>query len=154
MPEKFNIRVITAKDLEKITELVERCRPYVASYNIYAYWILNNYFKTGSFVAVYGEKIIGFASALPSTERNTVFLWQICVDPDYRNHGVAQNLIDYIIEYATNNNFSKIEFSITESNTAGKNLFSTYAALRHMTVGIIRRENVGSSSEVLCHLSW
>ncbi len=50
----------------------------------------------------------------------------IIVDYIYRRRGIASKLMDYLINYAINNNISNITLEVNENNISALNLYKKY----------------------------
>ncbi len=123
----MEVRNIQEGDSAAVLKLIEKCRPYVAPYNVYAYWILENYYSSTCIVAEENNNIIGFVSGMPSLDKGSIFIWQICVHSDYRGKGISVLLLDTLIKKAKELEFKKIELSISDSNDISQSLFKSYA---------------------------
>lgn len=123
----MEVRNIREGDSAAVLKLIEKCGPYVAPYNVYAYWILENYYSSTCIVAEDNNNIIGFVSGMPSIDKGSIFIWQICVHSDYRGKGISVLLLDSLIKKAKELGFKKIELSISNSNVISQSLFKSYA---------------------------
>ncbi len=130
----MEVRDLREGDASQILNLVEVCGPYVAPYNVYAYWILENYYHSTCKVVEENNRIIGFVSGMPSIDKGSIFIWQICVRKDYRGKGVATLLLDSLFHTAKENKFEKVELSISESNYASQNLFKGYSQKNNLSI--------------------
>ena len=50
----------------------------------------------------------------------------IIVDDNYRQRGIASKLIEYLINYASNNSISNITLEVNENNISAINLYQKY----------------------------
>ena len=140
-------------DAGQILDLVKTCGPYVAPYNVYAYWILENYYSSTCKVVEDLNRIIGFVSGMPSVDKGTLFIWQICVHNDYRGKGVANLLLDSLLKKAKEYKFEKIELSISESNYASQKLFRNYSERNNLEIIEINRCVFGDMTEIVYEIS-
>jgi L-2,4-diaminobutyric acid acetyltransferase len=108
-------------------DLLDRCKPYVLAHHEYIYWMLSNYHSETCFVYTEEERIAGFSGTVQSIEKSSVFIWQICVDPDYRRKNIALNLLKELEKPLREKLFQNIQLSITDGNTASLNLFTSFA---------------------------
>lgn len=46
------------------------------------------------------NRIIGFISGMPSIDKGSLFIWQLCVHNDYRGRGIATLLLDSLFQKA------------------------------------------------------
>lgn len=121
------IRNIYKDDIDSVIELLQHSKPYVRPHHPYVYWMLQNYFSSSNLVAIEDNEIIGFVGALPSQEKNTLFIWQIAVDTDYRGQEVGLELLFKLKECADNIRINSFEFSIDKANESSKVLFGKFA---------------------------
>lgn len=121
----MNFRSLELKDIESIKELLTNSEPYVLPYLHYVYWIMQQYFPNSNLVALDNEKIIGFICVLLSADKNCAFIWQIAVDPNYREKGIATKLLLNIIDYLKDSKYESLQFSIGKANIASFNLFNS-----------------------------
>lgn len=130
----MTVRELKEGDSGLILNLVKECGPYVAPYNVYAYWILENYYSSTCKVIEEGNRVVGFTSGMPSIDKSVLFIWQICVHKDYRGKGAAVLLLDSLCKSAKELGFEKIELSISENNNASINLFKGYSQKNNLTM--------------------
>lgn len=94
----------------------------------YCYIMWSTYFQNSSMIATYNEKVIGFISGFIQPENNdTLFIWQIAIDEQYRGNGLANKMIHSLFEKVKSNNVSYIEATVTPSNTPSNKLFANLA---------------------------
>lgn len=122
----MKVRSLREGDASQVLNLIEQCRPYVAPYNVYTYWILENDYSSACYIAEENDKIIGFISGIPSIDKQSIFIWQLCFHIDYRGRGIASSLLNSLINKVKELKFEKIELSISESNSTSQNLFKSY----------------------------
>jgi L-2,4-diaminobutyric acid acetyltransferase len=123
----MEIRNFANNDTKEIIELVSKSRPYVVPYNMYTYWILQNYYGSTCKVIQNDDRLLGYISAIPSIDKNTLFIWQLCIDEEYRGKGLGTMLITSIISEANVLGYDNIQFSISETNIASQTLFKNFA---------------------------
>lgn len=116
----------TIMDSENIWNLIRNNKPLDEN-SLYLYTLLCHEFSDTCVVAESDSKIIGFLSAfIPPKKPETLFVWQIAVDKEFRNKGVAQK----IISYSLNNIGDEIKFieaTVTPSNLTSLKFFQTLA---------------------------
>ena len=90
----------------------------------YLYLLLCEHFSGTCSIAVCKEKVIGFVSAyiLPE-QKNTLFIWQMAVDDEFRGNDLARKLILNIIKREENINIEYINTTISPNNVASQNVF-------------------------------
>jgi L-2,4-diaminobutyric acid acetyltransferase len=145
----MEVRNIQEGDSAAVLKLIEKCGPYVAPYNVYAYWILENYYSSTCIVAEENNNIIGFISGMPSIDRGSIFIWQICVHSDYRGKGISVLLLDALIKKAKELKFKKIELSISDSNAISQSLFKSYAKKNNFDLKEKKKCAFGSIVEIV-----
>ncbi len=130
----MEVREIRKNDLEKIIELIKQGIPYVLPYNVYVYWILQNYYSSTCKVVESEDKIIGYISGIPSLDKETIFIWQLCVDIKHRGDGIGTMMIDSLVSEAKRLGYCNIQLSISDTNIASQTLFKSYAEKKSMEI--------------------
>jgi L-2,4-diaminobutyric acid acetyltransferase len=126
-------RNLSKTDIPFIMDLLDRCKPYVLAHHEYIYWMLSNYHSKSCFVFAEGEQIIGFLGTLQSIEKSTAFIWQICVDPDYRRKNIAFKLLKELEKLLRDKTIQNIQLSIADGNSASFNLFDSFSKQNDLT---------------------
>lgn len=94
----------------------------------YSYLLWGKYFNETSIIADFDGKAIGFVTGfLKPDSPNTLFVWQVAVDPTYRGNGLATKLIIGLIHKLKNRNIQYLEATVTPSNEPSSNLFKGIA---------------------------
>lgn len=124
----MQIRSLQKQDIPQVKALLTEGAPFVTSYAAYLYWMLGAYFPSTCLVAEEDGRICGYIGALPSAEKEMVFIWQIAVAKAIRGRGVAKSLLCSVLQRARGMGFSKIEIAISEENTACIRLLQSAAA--------------------------
>ncbi|HEX9061963.1 MAG TPA: GNAT family N-acetyltransferase [Clostridia bacterium] len=145
----MRIRNLREGDASQVLNLIEQCGPYVAPYNVYAYWILENYYSSTCYIAEENNRIIGFISGMPSNDKQSIFIWQLCVHSEFRGRRIAVSLLDSLISKAKELKFEKIELSISESNSDSQNLFKSYLHKNDMELLEKKRCSFGNVIETV-----
>lgn len=107
-----------------VAKLVERCPPLDRN-SVYCNLLQCHHFAGTSIAAVgvTGE-LLGFVSAYRVPERpNTLFVWQVAVDPRARQRGLAYSMLTGLLRRSQCLGISFIETTVTESNLPSENLF-------------------------------
>jgi L-2,4-diaminobutyric acid acetyltransferase len=120
-------RIPKFSDSDGIYRLVKRCVPLDLN-SRYAYMLVAAHFDATSVVAIHEENVIGLVSAyiLPG-KPDTLFVWQVAVDPDYRGKGVATLMLGDIFKRPAMRRVTFAETTISPSNTASLTLFKRFA---------------------------
>lgn len=121
------IRNLMKSDIPMVMDLLERCKPYVQTHHEYSYWLLSQYYSKSCFVYTEGGKILGYLGALESIVKSTLFVWQICVDPEHRRKNIGIKLLKELESRLQNNTFKSIQLTITDGNSASFNLFKRFS---------------------------
>ena len=135
----MEVQNFTSGDCSEVIVLIDKCRPYVIPYHVYAYWILKNYFGSVCKIARDGTQIVGFVSALPSMEKDTLFIWQLAVDPACRRLGIGSHLLQAVREEAIRLGFKSLQYSISDGNFASEATFQRFSEKTHLNTSIIEK---------------
>ncbi len=149
----MNFRQAEEKDTQLIVNLLNDCRPYVLPHHDYLYWILSNYYQSSCFVCEKSDRLIGFVSGLPSVDQSSVFIWQICVHPDYRRQDVANTLLRMLHEASEKNGFHHLQLSITRENSTSLRMFKKFSAENSLTIEFLRQVNLSGTIENIYKIS-
>ena len=89
--------------------------------------------KNSIFVAVYNGCIIGYISIIIKVREHKGFRYRkqldidsLCVDKEYRNRGVATTLLNYMKEFAVNQECTDIYLNVDPRNEAGIHLYEKF----------------------------
>ena len=130
--DNLKINNITINDIPEIRKCVNKCTP-LDIHTPYTYWVIANFFSECSFTISYENKIIGFITSIKSFN-NVFFLWQMAVLPDFREMGLAQILIDNVVEVIKKQNIYSLYASIDASNIKSMNAFHKYAKSKNYSL--------------------
>lgn len=95
----------------------------------YSYLLWSKYFNKTSIIAKCDDEVIGFVSGflLPESP-DTLFVWQVAVDQDFRGYGLATKLIRQLIDQADREKDVRyLEATVTPSNVPSSKLFQGLA---------------------------
>ena len=120
------IRKPEKNDANKIYDLVKKSKVLDVN-SEYLYLLQTTHFKDTCAVAVHENKVIGFVSGymLPDN-KDTLFIWQVAIDDEYRGNDLARRVILNIIkrdEIGVNNIYS----TVSPSNKASLRVFEKVA---------------------------
>lgn len=120
------IRKPEKNDANKIYDLVKKSKVLDVN-SEYLYLLQTTHFKDTCAVAVHENKVIGFVSGymLPDN-KDTLFIWQVAIDDEYRGNDLARRVILNIIkrdEIGVNNIYS----TVSPSNKASIRVFEKVA---------------------------
>lgn len=114
-------------DSDDIYHLVARCAPLDLN-SRYAYMLVTAHFNATSVVACQEDKVIGLVSAYILPQKpDTLFVWQVAVDPDYRGKGLATLMLGDLFKRPALQQVRFVETTISPSNTASLTLFKRFA---------------------------
>src|SRR5699024_5689529 len=95
----------------------------------YSYLLWSKFFSKTSIIATYEDKVIGFVSGfLQPDSPDTLFVWQVAVDSDFRGYGLATTLIQQLIDQVDEKkDVQYLEATVTPSNIPSSKLFQGLA---------------------------
>lgn len=138
----LSFRQPSAADGPAIHNLVRHC-PELDANSRYAYLLLATHFSHTCLLALANGVVVGFVSGYRIPNRpETLFVWQIGVDPAWRGRGVAGNLLSRLLDGLTPPTLF-IETTITTSNTASQRLFVSLA--RRLGTTCVQEAGFGES---------
>ena len=89
----------------------------------YKYMMMADFFTDTCIVAKQDEELVGFVTAFIQPERpDTLFIWQVGVDPSQRGKGLASKMIAELVQWNADN-VNYLEATVTPSNEALRALF-------------------------------
>lgn len=95
--------------------------------------MMSHYYTDTCVVAKLDQELVGFITAfIPPKQPDTVFIWQIGVDPDHSGKGIGSQLLDQLLDQVKETDIQYVEATITPSNKASQALFEKLAK-RHDT---------------------
>ncbi len=143
------IRNFNETDIQQAVNLLNDCRPYVFAHNEYLYWMLAEYYNSTSFVCYDSGSVIGFVSGLLSADKSTVFVWQLCIHPNYRRKGIANRLLKSVLDVVVANNIQSIQLSMAQENAASYKLFEGFSGENSLTMEHVRTVAISGAAEVV-----
>ncbi|MDQ0300826.1 L-2,4-diaminobutyric acid acetyltransferase [Salibacterium salarium] len=94
----------------------------------YKYIMMCEFFAETCVVAKEKDELVGFVTAfIPPEKQDTVFVWQVGVDPSQRGKGLASRLINDLVQRVSDKNVEYLEATVTPSNEASQALFKKVA---------------------------
>lgn len=103
----------------------------------YSYLLLCTHFSDTMVVAETGDRCCGFVSAfVPPRQPDTVFVWQIGVDPCTRGRGTGRRLLEELVELPACRGVTTLETTVTPDNAASDALFRSFARQRGAQVDV------------------
>ena len=124
---KINICKPSKEQGKKIYKLVQDTKVLDVN-SEYLYLLQTTHFSDICSVATYEDKVIGFVSGyMIPNEPNTLFIWQVAVDSDFRGNDLARRLImDIIQRKELNVNF--LHTTVSPSNNSSIRVFEKVAS--------------------------
>ena len=123
---QINYRKPTVSDANSICSLVKNNKPLDENSN-YLYVLLCHHFSDTCVVAEVNSQVVGFMTGfVPPNYPHTLFVWQAAVDFEYRNKGVAQNLVSYALNQ-TGSEIKYVEATVTSSNKSSLKFLENFA---------------------------
>lgn len=111
---------------KKIYELVKSTKVLDVN-SEYLYLLQTTHFSDICSVATYEDKVVGFVSGyMIPNEPNTLFIWQVAVDSDFRGNDLARRLIMHIIQ-REQLNVNYLHTTVSPSNSASIRVFEKVA---------------------------
>lgn len=104
----------------------------------YLYLLQATDFRSSCCVALDDEQIIGFVSGyvLPD-KKDTLFIWQVAVDQNYRGQNLAKNMILEIFNRDELGDIKNIYATVSPSNIPSRRVFEKIAA--GLGVGMVEK---------------
>lgn len=125
-PISITIRNVRTSDAADIWRLVRRSGTLDVN-SPYAYLLLCRHHADTCLVAEHEGRIVGFVTALrPPASPEVVFVWQIGVDDQYRQHRVGRRLLSGLIDCCPDARF--LECTVAPDNAPSLALFRGLAA--------------------------
>lgn len=96
--------------------------------SVYSYHLLTHHFADTCVVAEFAGEIVGFISAYIVPSRpDTLFVWQVVVDPAQRGRGIARLMLSALLSRPACAQVRTLEATVNPSNSASRALFQRYA---------------------------
>lgn len=123
-----NFREPTEDDGKEMFRIVNESKVLDVN-SSYSYLMWSKYFNKTSIIATCEDEVIGFVSGfLQPDSLDTLFVWQVAVDPAFRGHGLATTLIDQLIQQLDREgDIRYLEATVTPSNVPSSKLFQGIA---------------------------
>lgn len=125
---ELKIKQLEKNDIERVKNLVDRCRPYVVPHPDYNYWLLSQYSSEYTVLAEYEGKLVGFVSGFQIHGNPwEMFVIQICTDSDMRGSGIANMLLEELYKRHNKDGKFAVECTISPDNEASRKTFAGFA---------------------------
>lgn len=124
------LRVPVAHDGHALHGLISRSPPLDGN-SVYCNLLQCTHFAQTSVAAEAQGKLGGFISGyLVPLSPDTLFIWQVAIDPAFRGQGLATRMLNEILARPVCAQVKWLETTITESNRASWALFESFARKR------------------------
>ena len=130
-PRQIVLRMPARRDGAALHDLIARCPPLDLN-SRYAYLLQCEHHADTCVVAEVDGQLVGAITAyFPPTRPDTLFVWQVAVDPCMQGQRLASQMLDSLLERCrARSPLSTVEATISPSNIASRKLFTSCAA-RH-----------------------
>lgn len=121
---EFHFRHPNKADGYGIYDLASRSKPLDLNSG-YHYVLFAHHFSQTCLIAEADGKLAAFVTGYREPEHpESLFVWQVAVDSDFRGHGLAKKLL---LELIARTDPDRIEATITPDNDASQGLFRSLA---------------------------
>ena len=135
-PRAIPLRHPTVADAPYVAALAGRCPPLERNSG-YAYVLMCSHFAESSVIAKHHGETIGFAFGyLVPSRPDTLFIWQIGVDPSFRGKGAGVLMLRSLIAREALANVRYVEATVGPSNGASLALFQRFAEQTKSAIAI------------------
>lgn len=105
-----------------------KAQPSLDDNSLYCNLLQSTHFSGTCALAEEGGKIVGWVSGyIPPEQPDTLFIWQVCVDPVAQGQGLGRRLIADILSRPACRHVTMLECTITKDNDASWALFNSIA---------------------------
>lgn len=126
-PAPIEIRTVSPEDGSTIWQMVKESGILDLN-SVYSYLLLCREFGSTCLVAEVEEEIVGFVTAFkPPRREDTIFVWQVGVDPSQRGRGIAGTLLEELLALPACDDVEWLEATVTPSNRPSRKLFESLA---------------------------
>ncbi|SEN43783.1 diaminobutyrate acetyltransferase [Mesobacillus persicus] len=123
----YSYRIPDKEDGAKMWELIKSTSNMDLN-SAYSYLLLSHYFSDTCVIAEDEDQIIGFVSAFrPPANPDTVFVWQVAVNSDYRGKGIGNKLLNELLDREACEDVQYLEATVSPSNVPSQSLFKGLA---------------------------
>ncbi|HYJ68789.1 MAG TPA: diaminobutyrate acetyltransferase [Nocardioidaceae bacterium] len=97
----------------------------------YAYLLWCRDFAESSIVATSDGEPVGFVTGfLRPDQPDTLMVWQVAVDSEFRGRGLAKRMLDHLVDRLAGELVAWLETTVTPDNQASARLFASFAEAR------------------------
>lgn len=121
--QQLSLRAPDASDGAKVRRLIAASGALDEN-SLYCNLLQCSHFAQTCVLAEAGDEMFGWMSAyIPPQTPDRLFIWQICVDPAARGTGLAQRMIQNVLDRDECRGVTHLECTITRGNDASWALF-------------------------------
>ncbi|GGF96529.1 diaminobutyrate acetyltransferase [Paenibacillus abyssi] len=107
----------------------------------YCYLMFCNLFQDTCVIAEEKGQTVGFVSAFfPPDRENSLFVWQVAVDPEVRGRGLGKAMLNELLSRHGAQRIVFMEATVSPSNEASRRLFQSVAAAHSCPLEVIHEE--------------
>lgn len=127
MQETIVLRTPETTDGAGVWRLVRRAGRLDVN-SAYCYLMLCDMFRSTCAIAELDGMPVGFVSAFVKPEnRDTLFVWQVAVDPEHRGKGLGAAMLSELTQRAYSEPIRYMEATVSDSNAASRRMFERFA---------------------------
>jgi len=127
--QNLTLRKPAISDAHAIWQLIKVSPPLDLN-SLYCYLLICAHLAETSIVAQEQGEICGFISAYILPDRsNTLFVWQVAVNNNYKRKGIARAMIDSLLHREFKHPINYLETTVNPSNQASGIFFRSIAKL-------------------------
>ena len=122
------LRPPVRRDGPALHALVARCPPLDLN-SVYLYLLLTEHFPDTCILAEDHDGLLGMVSGYrPPGRDDTLFVWQVAVDPRARGRGLGLTMLSGLLARRTDRPLRWVETTVGPGNQASRRLFTKLAA--------------------------
>lgn len=109
-----------------LNRLIARCPPLDTN-SVYCNLLQCTHFADSAIVAEQDGELVGSISGYrPPQQADTLFIWQVALDPSCRGRGVARKMLAALFERVRVQGVCALETTISPGNRASERLFTSF----------------------------
>lgn len=125
--KKLTIRNPEPTDAMSVHNLI-RASVFLDDNSPYLYLLVCSHFaKTSAIAERKGETVGVITAYIPPEQPDTLFVWQVAVDPMMRRQGLARTMLKSMLLGAACKDVRFIDTTVTADNAASRQLFTSFA---------------------------
>jgi len=125
--KKFQLKKPGPADGKKMWDLVKSSRSLDLN-SVYHYILMSHHFGNSSIAAFNNDELAGFVTSyFPPDQKNTLFVWQVCVSEKFQGNGLGKTMLCHLAKADLSQKVTYLEATVTPSNKASIALFTSAA---------------------------